>query len=102
MALLGEEFAKPIEAAFPGRSPPGDPVLGRPQRRRLDPAGPHPPNLPGPDKATRLEDPKVLDDRRQCHRERLGKLADRGRSTAQPLHHDPPGRVGQRLEDAIE
>ena len=45
---------------------------------------------------------EVLHHRRQRHVERPGELADRRRAAAQPLHHDPPGRVGQRLEGEIE
>jgi hypothetical protein len=77
-------------------------LLNRAHRRRLDAAGPYPPDLLGPDEAARLEHLKVLDNRRKRHRERLGELADRCRSTAQPLHDHPSTGVRERLEREIE
>jgi hypothetical protein len=52
VVLFGEIVAEPIEAALPSRPPSGDPSLDRPQRRRLDATGPHPPDLLGADDAT--------------------------------------------------
>ena len=44
----------------------------------------------------------MLDDSGEGHVERPSELADRGRSADEPLHHDAPGRVGERLEGEIE
>ncbi len=44
----------------------------------------------------------MLNDRRQRDGERLGELADRCRSEAETLHHHPPGRYRQGLEEEID
>ena len=44
----------------------------------------------------------MLNHRRERHGERPGELADRRRSAAQALQHDPAGRVRQRVEQQIE
>ena len=100
--MLGEVLAKALELALPARAPRADPLLDRPQRRRLDPAGPHTPDLVGADEAARLEHVKVLYHRRQRHRQRLGELADRCRSVAQPLDDRPSMRIRQRVKDPID
>jgi len=100
--VLGEVFAKPVEAPFPARSSLRDPVLGRPQRRRLDAEGPYPADLLGPDESARFQDLEVLQHARERHGERLGQRADRSGPAAQPLYHEPPGRVRQGLEQEIE
>src|ERR671925_2426896 len=82
---VGEVLAKAVEAALPARAPRADPLLDRPQRRRLDPAGPHTPDFVRANKAARLEHVKVLYHRGQRHRQRPGELADRCRSATQTL-----------------
>jgi hypothetical protein len=37
--MFGQVVAEPVEAVFPGRALPHDPVLGHPQHTRLDVAG---------------------------------------------------------------
>lgn len=44
----------------------------------------------------------MLDNRRERHGKRLGKLADRGWTSGQSLHHDSPGRIRQCMEQEIE
>ena len=74
--MLGEVFAEPVEALFPAGAPLGDPLLGRPQRARLDAAGAHPSHLLGANQPACFEHVQVLDHRRQRHRERSSELAD--------------------------
>src|SRR5437879_1360924 len=100
--MFGEVVAEPVEVVLPTRSPLGDPLLGCSQHYRLDTAGAHPPYLLGSDEAARLQNLKMLDDCWKRHSKRLGELTDRRRSVTQPLHHDPSGRVCQRVEDEIE
>ena len=83
-------------------APRGDPGLGRAQRRRVDAAGPGPADLLRPDQAAGLEHLHMLDDCGQGHRERLAEFAYRRGSLAEPLHHEPPARVGQGPEDEIQ
>jgi hypothetical protein len=77
-------------------------MLDRLQRRRLDPAGPHTPDLFRANEAARLEHVKVLYHRRQRHRQRPGEFADRGRSAAQPLDDHPSIGIRQRVKDSID
>ena len=100
--MLGEVFAEPIKAAFPGGAPLGDPVFGGPERGSFDMAGTHAADFFGAHQAAGFEDFEVLHDRRQGHVERLSELADRSGSAAQPLDHDQSGGIRQRLEDATE
>ena len=65
-------------------------------------AGAHPADLLRADQAACLQNLEMLQHGRQRDGERLGKLADRGRPTAQPLDHDPAGRIGKGLEEAVE
>src|SRR6185369_1961971 len=66
-ALAGEVVAEPVEPGFPGGALSRDPGLRRPERVRLDAAGPHPAGLLGPDQATGLEHLQVLQHRGQRH-----------------------------------
>src|SRR2546421_6929582 len=102
VVAFGEVLAKAVETALPARPPCADPSLDGPQRRWLDPAGPHPPNFLGANEAAHLQHLQVLDHRRQRHRQRLCEFADRGRPAAQPLDDDPSIGIGQRVEDAID
>jgi hypothetical protein len=99
---LSKMFRQPIEATLPVGAPFGNPVFGRLQGRRLDATGPHPPCLFGPDEAACFQHLEVLDNRRQRDGEWLGKLGDRCWSEAETLHHHPPGRDSQGLEQEIE
>jgi len=71
--MLGEVFAKSIEALLPTGASLSDPLLRRVQRTRLDVAGAHPSHLLGANQATRFEDVQMLDHRRQRYLERLGE-----------------------------
>ena len=84
---LGQVVAEAVEPVFPARAPVADPLLGRAQRRRYDRAGPDPlrPSRSGSTRSPRA--PERAAHRRQRHGEGTGELADRCRSTAQPLHH---------------
>src|SRR5581483_94053 len=99
---FGEEGSQPVEAALPGGAALGDPALHRLQGRALDVAGAHPPLLGRTHQAARLEDLQVLQYRGHGHVQRLRQLADRGRPAAEALHHDPPRRIGQGMEDTID
>src|SRR6185295_15066886 len=68
---FGEVLAKAVEAELPTRPPRVDPLLHGAQRRRLDPAGSHPPDLLGADEAAQPQHLKVLDHRRERHRQWL-------------------------------
>src|SRR6185312_5657336 len=59
--VLGEVVAEAVEAALPARATLGDPLLGRPQRLRLDLAGPHAAHLVRLDQPARLQHLDVLD-----------------------------------------
>ena len=76
--------------------------LGRAQRGRVDGAGPGPAALLRPDQAAGLQHLNVLQDGGQRHGQRPAELADRRRACAEPLHHDPPARVGQGLEHPVQ
>src|ERR671923_2447360 len=91
---VGEVLAKALEPALPARAPRADPLLDRPQRRRLDPAGPHAPDFVRADEAARFEYVKVLYHRRQRHRQGPGGFADRCGSAAQPLDDHPSIGIG--------
>src|SRR5262249_59703666 len=80
----------------------GAPALDEADRRRLAPAGAPAAALLGADQAALLEHLQVLDDRRQRDRERPGQLANRGRSSAEPLDDAAAGGGGQRGGDAGE
>lgn len=95
-------FRQPIEAALPIGTPPGDPIFGLLQSRRLDAIGAHAPCLFGPDEAACLQHLEVLNNRRQRDGQRLRELADRCWSEAETLHHHPPGRDRQGLEEEIK
>jgi hypothetical protein len=99
---FGKHLAEPVESAFPGRASICNPLLNGTERHRFDPAGADAADLLRPDQSAFFKHLKVLNDRRQRHIERPRELAHRRRPAAQPLHHDPPGRVRQRLEDEIE
>jgi hypothetical protein len=49
-----------------------------------------------------LQNAKMLDEARQRHAERLGELADRALSAAEPRKHRAPRGVGERAEDCVE
>jgi hypothetical protein len=100
--MLGEVLAQTVEAALPARPPLCDPLLGRTQRRRLDATRSNPPDLLGTDGAALLEDAEVLQHRRERDSERPRKLADRGRSAAQPLYDHPAARVPERMEEEVD
>lgn len=100
--MLGEIIAKTLEATLPARLSLGDPLLGRPQRRRLDTACSHPPGLLRPNQAARLQHSKVLEHRRKRHGERPRELADRRRTAAQSFDHDPSRGIGKRLEEDVD
>src|SRR6185369_7770574 len=71
-AVAGEVVAEPVEPGFPGGALSRDPGLRRPERVRLDAAGPHPAGLLGPDQAAGLEYLQVLQHRGQRHVQRPG------------------------------
>jgi hypothetical protein len=50
----------------------------------------------------RFQNLEVLEHRWKRHGQRLRERADRSRGAAQPLQHDPAGRVCQGLEHEIE
>src|SRR5919202_2793634 len=102
VAAFGEIVAQAVEPALPVRAPGADPLLHRPQRRRLDVAGAHTAALLRADEPAGLQHLKVLYHRRQRHRQRACELADRSRSATQPLDDDPPTGIGQRVEDPID
>ncbi len=45
---------------------------------------------------------QVLHGRGQRHGQRPGELGHRRGALAQPLHHRPPGGVGERAEQAVQ
>src|SRR4051812_43863571 len=102
VVAFGEVVAQAVEPALPARAPGADPLLHRPQRRRLDPARAHTPDLLRADEPAGLQHLKVLYHRRQRHRQRACEFADRGRSAAQPLDDDPSTGIRQGVEDAID
>jgi hypothetical protein len=91
--MLGKVVAKSVEMPLPARASLGDPLLGRLQRRRLNAAGTHASDLLRANKPARFQDLEMLDDRWERHRKRPGELAHRSRSAAQPLDHEPSGRI---------
>ncbi len=102
VGVLGQVVAEGVEPALPRAAALGDPPLGGAQRGRGDLAGAHPAHLLGAHQAARLQHLHVLDDGGERHREGPGQLADRGRSPAEPLDHQAPAGVGQRLEHPVE
>jgi hypothetical protein len=44
----------------------------------------------------------MLDDGRERHVQRLGKLAYRCRPFGQPIHHQPPTGIGESVEHQID
>ena len=99
---VGQIVAEAVKTELPEAAPLGDPGLGRPQRRRVDAAGPRAADLRRPDQAAGLQHLHVLEDRCQGHRQRLAEFAHRSRSLAKPIYHQPPARVGQGLEDPVQ
>ena len=79
-----------------------EPLLGRAQHARLEPAGPNTALLFAPDQTAALERLKVLEHRGQTHPERLRELADRGGSTSKPGKHPATGGIREGLEGAIK
>jgi hypothetical protein len=57
-----------------------DPALGRPERRNLNRAGPHPAGLFGADDAALLQQLQVLEHSRERHRQRRREIAHRRRA----------------------
>jgi len=49
-----------------------------------------------------FQDAEVLDESRQRHPERFGKLADRTFPALEARQHRAPGRVGQRRESDVQ
>src|SRR5260370_22070842 len=98
---LGEKVTEPVEAALPGSAALGDPLLGAAQHGGLDAAGPLPAHLLRPDKPAGLKHLNVLDDRCKGHFQRPAELADRCLALAEPFHHEPPARIGERPEDPV-
>ena len=49
-----------------------------------------------------LQDAQVLDEPGQRHAERLGELANRTLSAAEPRKHRAPRGIGERAEDCVE
>src|SRR3954452_25177681 len=89
-----------VEAAFPVRAPLGQPVGGRGNCGRIQPAGPDAPDLLRLDEAALLEHLKVLHDGRQGYWERLGEARDGDGSRAETLQDVPARRVAERVENA--
>src|SRR5712692_6713639 len=92
-ALL-EVLAEPVELALPAGPPVRYPLLGRPHGGGLDAAGPGPADLLRPDEPACLEHMHVLHHSGKRHAQRPGELADRCWPEAEPLHHEPPARIG--------
>ena len=101
-SLIAEESAEPVQAAFRGQPLLANPVPGAVQGPRDELVGADPAGLGRGDDPGRLQDPQVLDDSRERHRERLGQFADRRRTTGQPLDHGAPAGVPERMEDLVK
>ena len=99
---VGEVLAEAVEAAFPGGALAVEPVLGGAQPVRLRLAGAYPTGFGGHDQAAGLQYLQVLQDGGQRHVQRAGQVAHRRRPVNESLHHRPPGRVGQRVEDPVQ
>jgi hypothetical protein len=93
---------KAVEPALPDRALLGDPALGGGERRRLDPAGAHPPLLLAAHQPARFEQLEVLQHGGKRHAQRLRQLADRRRRANEAREHAAAGRVGERLEGEVE
>jgi hypothetical protein len=79
-----------------------DPLGRLGQRRRAEPALAGTSDLLGRDEVGALEDPDVLLDPVERQPERLGELADRGRTADETLEDAAPRRVREGEERAVE
>src|SRR5437867_7866853 len=92
----------PVEAALPEAAVALEPVRRVLQRRRAQSRGTALRRTATLDQACPLEHSKMLRDRLDADRERLGQLVHRRVTVAEPLEDCAPGWIGERCERGAE
>jgi len=91
-----------IGVPLPIGAPAGEPPFRSREGLRIDAAGANTPCLFRSHEPAGLEHLEVLQHGGERHVERPGEVAHCHWSSAQPLDHDAPSRVGERLKDEVE
>ena len=91
-----------VESVFPEGALPGNPVRGRDERPRIQPAVVDAALASPLEQSSLLQDLQVLRDRGERHLERLREVRDARLSESEPREDGAPGRVRERGEGPIE